>query len=277
MAFFFKASKEYVDALDEKQREVVRGIAKTVELQGTNIARLTGRADGLQRLITELTDKVVSWGKITSENTCKIGELIDAVSKLSADLTELDKRVGQLSDHEHYQTLNPSRNGVFEAMNITAKKFPAARGVRYEIGDVTDATEQKPRRHNERRPWRSRYATWAKQATEDDWKIHYKALTARDREGTKFNETLVNCAFAVGLLDWARKHSTAPIPAAAWYTQSEGNKRYKVTIPDFVFPDFDHVNFGLPSAGYRNQAVKQWPQLVEFVRDEIAKAKGAQP
>lgn len=262
MAFFFKASKEYVDALHSDAR--------------TRIDHLRKRLDNHGEAVAMMTDKVGAWAKATSENTCKISELIDAVSKLSADLAELDKRVGQLSDHEHYQTLNPSRNGVFEAMNITAKKFPAVRA-EYEIGEVHDANEQKPRRHNERRPWRSRFATWAKQATEDDWKIHYKALVARDREGTKFNETLVNCAFAVGLLDWARKHSTAPIPAAAWYTQSEGNKRYKVTIPDFVFPDFDHVNFGLPSAGYRNQAVKQWPQLVEFVRAEIAKAKGGKP
>lgn len=257
----FGVKREYVDA---KHNEVL-----------ARIDHLRQKVDKHSQAAEATSNKGDAWVRITAENTRKISELIDAVSKLSADLAELDKRVGQLSDHEHYQTLNPSRNGVFEAMNITAKKFPAVRA-EYEIGEVHDATEQKPRRHNERRPWRSRYATWAKQATEDDWKIHFKALTARDREGTKFNETLVNCAFAVGLLDWARKHSTAPIPAAAWYTQSEGNKRYKVTIPDFVFPDFDHVNFGLPSAGYRNQAVKQWPQLVEFVRAEIAKAKGEQ-
>lgn len=247
---------------------------QAINLLKSHVARLTGRADGCDRLVTELTGKIDAWAKVSAENTRKINELNAAVSKVSADLAELDKRVGQLSDHEHYQTLNPSRNGVFEAMNLTAKKFPSVRA-EYEIGEVHDATEQKPRRHNERRPWRSRFATWAKGATEDEWQLHYKALTARDREGTKFNETLVNCAFAVGLLDWARKHCTAPIPPASWYTQSEGNKRYKVTIPDFVFPDFDHVNFGLPSAGLRNQAVKQWPQLVEFIRAEIA--KGAQP
>jgi len=263
----FGASQEYVDSL---HNDATTRIAAVHNDARTHIGGLRKLLDNYGESLAMTAGKIDAWAKVSAENTRKISELIDAVSKVSADLAELDKRVGQLSDHEHYQTLNPSRNGVFEAMNITAKKFPSHR-VEYQIGEVHDATQQKPRRHNERRPWRSRYATWAKQATEDDWKIHYKALTARDREGTKFNETLVNCAFAVGLLDWARKHSTAPIPPASWYTQAEGEKRFKVTIPDFVFPDFDHVNFGLPSAGYRNQAVKQWPQLVEFVRAEIAK------
>lgn len=133
----FGASKEYVDALDEKQRQVVRGIAKTVELQGTNIARLTGRADGLQRLIIELTEKVVSWGKITSENTRQIGELIDRLSTFSADLAELDKRVSALEEAR--------TQVVFETANIAAKKLPAARGAQYEIGDVHDATQTQRR------------------------------------------------------------------------------------------------------------------------------------
>lgn len=145
----FGASKEYVDALDEKQRQVVRGIAKTVELQGTNIARLTGRADGLQRLIVELTEKVVSWGKITSENTRQIGELIDRLSTLSADLAELDKRVSALEEAR--------TQVVFETANLAAKKLPAARGAQYEIGDVHDATGQKPAR--EPKPDRVRVST----------------------------------------------------------------------------------------------------------------------
>lgn len=180
---------QYVDLVDKSIRATIGGMARTMELQGVNIAKAISRTDTLADGIVETRGKMLICEALISANTAKLSELVDAVARLSADLAEIDKRVCAL---EVART-----QGVFETANLTAKKFPAARGAEYEIGDVHDATVQKPA--HEPKPDRTRVST--KDVASTIMRIDKDALYIAARAKAEFvRQRVINACIAAGVV-----------------------------------------------------------------------------
>lgn len=130
------------------------------------------------------------------------------------------------------------------------------------------------KRSNARAPWRVRFDRWCRTAAASDLAVLGKALRASDPEGVPYNPSLVHAAFAVGLCDWLRANDIESLPAARHYTQSVGNNRYKVTIPDLQNPKLEPVNFGCVDQGKRMRAERQWSRLARFVKAELDAQRG---
>lgn len=189
----FGVTKQYVDVIDESIRATIRSMGRTMELHGANIAKAISRTDTLSDSIVETRGKMATWGTLISENTAKLSELADAVARLSSDLAEIDKRVSAL---EAART-----QVVFETANIAAKKLPAARGAQYEIGDVHDATGQKPA--HEPKPDRVRVST--KDVATTIMRIDRDASTIAARARAEFiSQRVIDACIAAGVVSALR-------------------------------------------------------------------------